>query len=72
MMPLGAGYNAMPLWQNNIVLAHLQPCPSCLKISAAKEKKKQTKKTTPFCCKQPRQISSQVQNTVEYCQLGFI
>lgn len=36
-MPLGAGYNVMPLWQNNILLAHLQPCPSHLKISAAKK-----------------------------------
>lgn len=53
MMPLGAGYNAMPLWQNNIVLAHLQPCPSCLKISAAKEKKTKQKKPHPFVVNNP-------------------
>lgn len=35
MMPLGAGYNVMPLWQNNILLAHLQTCPNPLKISIA-------------------------------------
>lgn len=38
-MPLGAGYNVMPLWQNNILLAHLQPWLSRLKISAAGKKK---------------------------------
>lgn len=41
-MPLGAGYNVMPLWQNNILLAHLQPWLSRLKISAAGKKKKKS------------------------------
>lgn len=36
-MPLGVDYNVMPLWQTDILLAHLQPCPSRLKISAAKK-----------------------------------
>lgn len=47
-MPLGAGYNVMPLWQNNILLAHLQPCPSRLKISAAKKKEKRIIFSHPF------------------------
>lgn len=38
-MPLGAGCNVMPLWQNNILLAHLQPWLSRLKISTAGKKK---------------------------------
>lgn len=59
-MPLGAGYNVMPLWQNHISLAHLQPWPSRLKISAAGKKKNHL--FTPFCYKQLRQILSQVQN----------
>lgn len=46
-MPSGAGYNVMPLWQKNILLAHLQPEPKP-PWQKKKKKKAQLKNKSSF------------------------
>lgn len=47
-MPSGADYNVMPLWQNNILLAHLQPRPRLLKKQKKKKIKLQLRNKSSF------------------------